>query len=50
MALTMDFPGQILNSHISGMGGPIGSEQKGCESVIHDHDLDLFVTVYGSTG
>ena len=24
------------------MGGPI--EQKGCESVIHDHDGDLLVT------
>ena len=26
------------------MGGRIDIEQKGCESVIHDYDHDLFVT------
>ena len=26
------------------MGGPIEIEQKGCDSVIHDHDRDLLVT------
>ena len=44
MALTMDFQGQIWNSRISGMGGPIKIEKtKGCESAIYDHDHDLLV-------
>ena len=27
------------------MGGLIDIEQKGCESIIHDHDRDLWVTI-----
>ena len=30
------------------MGGPIGMEQKGCESIIHDHGRDLWATMVGS--
>ena len=41
MTLTLDFQGQILNSRISGIGGPINIEQKG---VIHDRDCDLLLT------
>ena len=29
------------------MGGLIDIEQKGCESIIHDHDRDLWVTMVG---
>ena len=28
-------------------GGLIDMEQKGCESIIHDHDCDLWVTMVG---
>ena len=31
-----------------GIGGLIVMEQKGCESIIHDHDHDLWVTMVGS--
>ena len=34
------------------MGGLIGIEQKGCQSIIHDQDRDLFGDsdeVYGAT-
>ena len=41
MTLTLDIQGQILNSRISGIGGPIDIEQKG---VIHDRDCDLLLT------
>ena len=34
---------KFWNSHISGIGGPIDTEQEGCEFVIHDHDLDQLV-------
>ena len=30
----------VLNSLISGMGRPIDMKRKGCESFIHDHDID----------
>ena len=39
----MDFKVEFWNSRIAGMGGPTDIEQKGCESVIHDHDCDLLV-------
>ena len=29
------------------MGGLIEMEQKGCESIIHDHDCDVWVTLVG---
>ena len=35
---------KFWNSPVQGMEGLIDIEQKGCESVIHDHDLDLLVT------
>ena len=35
------------NSLISGMGQPIDMESKGCESSIHDHGIDLSVTMVG---
>ena len=41
MTLTLEFQGQSLNSFISGIGQPIDNERKGCESSIHDHDIDL---------
>ena len=41
MTLTLEFQGQSLKSFISGMGRPIDDERKGCESSIHDHDIDL---------
>ena len=31
MTLTLDFQGQIFNSHILGMGRPIDLEWKSCE-------------------
>ena len=30
-----------------GMGGVIDMDWKGCESIIHDHDCDLWVTMVG---
>ena len=30
----------VWNNLISGMGRPIDMERKGCESSIHDHDID----------
>ena len=33
MNLTLDFQGQILKSHISGMGWPIDMELRGCEAL-----------------
>ena len=41
MTLTLEFQGQSLKSFISGMGRPIDNEGQGCESSIHDHDIDL---------
>ena len=52
MSLTLDFRGQILKNHISGMGWPNDMERKGCEAiecwthvvtfnVYLTHDLDL---------
>ena len=38
---------KVWNSLISGMGGPIDMIQKGCESYIHDHDTDLYMTMVG---
>ena len=35
------FKVRVWNSFISGMGQPIDNERKGCESSIHDHDIDL---------
>ena len=35
------FKVRVWNSFISGMGWPIDNEWKGCESSIHDHDIDL---------
>ena len=35
------FKVRVWSSFISGMGRPIDSERKGCESSIHDHDIDL---------
>ena len=29
------------------MGGLIEMEQKGCQSIIHDHDCDVWVTLVG---
>ena len=37
----------ILNSLISGMGGMIDMEGKGCESTFHDYDCDLWITMVG---
>ena len=34
-----------MNSLVSGVRGPIDTELKGRESVIHDHDRDLCVTM-----
>ena len=31
---------RVWNSLISWMGRPIDMERKGCESSIHDHDID----------
>ena len=36
LTMTLDFQGQILKmlyNYISGMGGPIDMERKGCESI-----------------
>ena len=33
---------RVWNSFILGIGRPIGNEWKGCESSIHDHDIDLW--------
>ena len=44
MGLAIDFQGQIWNSPILGMGQLIDIEQSGCESVIHDHDLEILMT------
>ena len=41
------FKVNIWNSLIWGMGGLIDMEWKGCESIIHDHDCDLWVTMVG---
>ena len=41
---------KFLNSHISGMGGPIDIKQKGWEMVIHDHDRDILVTTVRCKG
>ena len=30
-----------------GVGALIDTERKGCESIIHDHDCDLWVTMVG---
>ena len=30
-----------------GVGALIDMERKGCESIIHDHDCDLWVTMVG---
>ena len=35
-----NFKVRVWNSFISGMWGPIDMERKGCESSIHDHDID----------
>ena len=35
---------KFWNSCISGIGGPIDIEQKGCELFIHDHDCEILVT------
>ena len=35
------FKVKVSNSFISGMGRPIDNERKGCESSIHDHDIDM---------
>ena len=35
-----NFKVRVWNSFISGMGRPIDMEWKGCESSIHDHDID----------
>ena len=35
------FKVRVWNSFIWGLGRPIDMEQKGCESSIHDHDIDL---------
>ena len=35
------FKVRVWNNFISGMGRPIDNELKGCESSIHDHDIDL---------
>ena len=32
---------------ISGMGWPVDMERKGCESSIHDDDIDICVTMVG---
>ena len=37
----------VSNSHIWGMGRLIDIEQNGCESIIHDHDRYLWVTMVG---
>ena len=39
--------GQIWYRCVSGMGGPIDMEQKAFESIIHDHDWDLCLTMLG---
>ena len=48
---TLPWPGhfkvKVWNSLISGMGGLIDTEQKGYESIIHDHDRDLCITMVG---
>ena len=41
------FKGKHWNNIILGMGGPIDMGQRGCESIIHDHDRDLLVTIVG---
>ena len=38
---------KVWNSLIWGMRGLIDMERKGCESIIHDHDCDLWVTMVG---
>ena len=35
------FKVRVWNSFISGMGWLIDNERKGCQSSIHDHDIDL---------
>ena len=35
------------NAFISGMGGLIDMKWMACESSIHDHDIDVFVTIVG---
>ena len=44
MAFTINLQAKFWNSLISRMGGLIGMKQKGCESIIHDNDVDLLVT------
>ena len=41
------FKVKVWNSLIWGMGGLIDMEWGGCESIIHDHDHDLWVTMVG---
>ena len=41
------FKVKVWNNLIWGMGGLIDIERKGCESIIHDHDCDLWVTMVG---
>ena len=35
------FKVRVWNSFISGIGRPIDNDRQGCESSIHDHDIDL---------
>ena len=41
------FKVKVWNSLISGTGWQFDMEWKGCESSIHDHDIDLCVTMVG---
>ena len=41
------FKVKVWNSLIWGMRRLIDMERKGCESIIHDHDCDLWVTMVG---
>ena len=41
------FKVKVWNNLIWRMGGLIDMERKGCESIIHDHDCDLWVAMVG---
>ena len=45
--LDLVFKVKVSNSLIWGMGKLIDMERKGCESIIHDHDRDLWVIMVG---
>ena len=48
MTLALIFKVKVWNSFISGLGGSKGPKgDKWCESIVHDHDCDLWVTMAG---